>query len=222
MASRIDINSLDWICVADICNTCPVSPSRGGLHCRHLDIKRPLFAAQSIPPPRCDNYMYLNVLISEPPHVLRTSAIRRCESGGHSHMRPMCGHRAAVDSLDVLRRRGLRGGGIWRSASIRVCYDLTADGTEAERTQLITIILNVAAVMHLIFRCIHNIRIDRWQIGVWVGDKRKEKKKGVVNHCVTGVRECLFKLHFTSNEHRDKWSWFLCLTEKTASGRTGR
>ena len=34
------------------------------------------------------------------------------------------------------------------------------DGTVAERAELIAIILNVSAAMH-IFRCIHNIRIDR-------------------------------------------------------------
>ena len=37
--------------------------------------------------------------------------------------------------------------------------------TGAQRAQLITIILNVAAAMHHIFRCIHNIRIDRLEIG---------------------------------------------------------
>jgi hypothetical protein len=41
-----------------------------------------------------------------------------------------------------------------------LCFGLTADSTEAERAKLIAIILNVAAVMHYIFRCIRNIRND--------------------------------------------------------------
>ena len=52
----------------------------------------------------------VSVFTHAPLHVLRMSG--KCESGGHSHMRPMCGDLAAVDSPDVLGGRILRGGGI--------------------------------------------------------------------------------------------------------------
>ena len=50
--------------------------------------------------------------------------------------------------------RGRRGA----AAVTLVCFGLTTDSIEAERAELIAIILNVAATMHHIFRCIHNIR----------------------------------------------------------------
>ena len=43
-------------------------------------------------------------------------------------------------------------------ALLVICFGLTADSMEAERAQLIAIILNVVATMHHIFLCIHNIR----------------------------------------------------------------
>ena len=49
-------------------------------------------------------------------------------------------------------------GGISAAADTVVCFGLTVDSTEAERAELIAIILNVTATMHHIFRCIHNIR----------------------------------------------------------------
>jgi len=53
-------------------------------------------------------------------------------------------------------------GGISAAVVPVVCFGFTADGMEAERAELTAIILNVAATMHHIFRCIHNIRsIDR-------------------------------------------------------------
>ena len=39
-----------------------------------------------------------------------------------------------------------------------VCFDLTIDKREAELAELIAIILNVAEIMHHIFRCIPKIR----------------------------------------------------------------
>ena len=69
-------------------------------------------------------------------------------------------------------------GGISAAADTVVCFGLTADSTEAERAELIAIILNVTATMHHIFRCIHNIRrIDQWKIGAWVRDKLKKRRR---------------------------------------------
>ena len=45
-------------------------------------------------------------------------------------------------------------GGMSAAAVIVVCFGLTADSTEVEGAELTAIILNVAATMHQIFRCI--------------------------------------------------------------------
>ena len=53
-------------------------------------------------------------------------------------------------------------GGISVATVTVVCFDLTINKMEADRAELIAIILNVAKMMHHIFRSIHNIRsIDR-------------------------------------------------------------
>ena len=44
-------------------------------------------------------------------------------------------------------------GGISVAAVIVVCFDLTIDKMEAERAELIAIILNLAKMMHHISRC---------------------------------------------------------------------
>ena len=49
-------------------------------------------------------------------------------------------------------------GGISTAAVTVACLGLTADSTEAEGAELIAILFNVAATMHHIFRCIHNIQ----------------------------------------------------------------
>ena len=49
-------------------------------------------------------------------------------------------------------------GGISVVAVTVVCFDLTIDKREAELAELIAIILNVAEIMHHIFRCIPKIR----------------------------------------------------------------
>ena len=49
-------------------------------------------------------------------------------------------------------------GKISAAAVILACFGLTTESTEAERAELILIILNVAATIHHIFRCIHSIR----------------------------------------------------------------
>ena len=110
--------------------------------------------------------------------------IRRCHCEDYSHLFTLDARYAdiGVDMQtlvsDISRiNRGFRGSGIQgagydvgsRFASGRistapvtqVCFGLTADSTEAERAELIEINLNVAAVMHHIFCCIHNIGIDR-------------------------------------------------------------
>ena len=55
---------------------------------------------------------------------------------------------AAVDSPDVLGGAGLVRGRDMTQSVKQVCYDLTAEGTEA---QLIATILNIAAAMHHLF-----------------------------------------------------------------------
>ena len=49
-------------------------------------------------------------------------------------------------------------GGISLAVGAVECFDLTIDKTEAERAELIAINLNVAKIMHHIFRCNHKIR----------------------------------------------------------------
>ena len=105
------------------------------------------------------------------------------------------------------------------AAVILVCFGLTADSTQAERAELIVIILNVAAAINHIFRCIHNIHIDRWKIGAWVRDKIEQieetTKKGARTTALP-KKESVFHI-----EHWDKCSWFLGLNGKRGSGRPG-
>ena len=49
-------------------------------------------------------------------------------------------------------------GGISVGAVTVVCFGLTTDKLEAERAELIAIILNLAKMMHHILCCIHKIR----------------------------------------------------------------
>ena len=83
--------------------------------------------------------------------------IRRFDPEGHSHLFTLDGRYADIFGAQssVESPAGLGGG-----RRVEVYFGLTADSSEAERAEL-TIILNVAAAMHRIFRCIHNIRIDR-------------------------------------------------------------
>ena len=86
--------------------------------------------------------------------------IRRFDREGHSHLFTLDARYAdigvAQSSVEIpsgLGGRAYKG----RDVDGPCHYGLTADSTEAERPELITIILNVAAAMHHIFRCIHNI-----------------------------------------------------------------
>ena len=89
----------------------------------------------------------------------------------------ICGHWFHSDVSKInggLRGVGLQGteynvgskfarGGISAAAVTLVCFGLTTDSIEAERAEVIVFNLDVAAMMHHIFRCIHHIRsIDRW------------------------------------------------------------
>ena len=97
----------------------------------------------------------------------------------------ICGHQCRSDISRIkqgFRGVGLQGagydvgsnfaGGGIRAAGVTLAFfGLTEDSTETEQAELITIILSVAATMHHIFRCIHNIQsINRWMIGAWVRD----------------------------------------------------
>jgi hypothetical protein len=50
------------------------------------------------------------------------------------------------------------GCGISAAGVTLVCFGSTTDSMEEDRAELIAIILNVAATLYHIFRCIHNIQ----------------------------------------------------------------
>ena len=97
----------------------------------------------------------------------------------YQEIRPLmlfiCGHWCHLDLSRVnggFRGVGMQGvgydmgskfarGGISVAAVTVVCYNLTIGKMEAERAELIAIILNVAEVMHHIFRCIHKRHLGR-------------------------------------------------------------
>jgi predicted HAD superfamily phosphohydrolase YqeG len=75
-------------------------------------------------------------------------------------------------------------GRISTTAIAVVGFGLTTDKMEAERAELIAIILNVAKMMHHIFRCIHKIRsrsIDEKLEHELETNREEERRKGIAN-----------------------------------------
>ena len=88
------------------------------------------------------------------------------------------------------------------------CFGLTTDSMEGERAEHIAIILNVAATMHHIFSCIHNIQVSIFESLEHELQTNRKNAEEERRHEQLRYRrrERIFLLHFTNNKHWDKWS----------------